>query len=257
MNLKTVTTTMALAVISSAANADFVCSAPTGVLSVRPTCKKTEKVVNPAVFGGAHGPVGPAGSQGPAGAQGPVGPAGVGVTNANCAQSDVAGVWNYDFITFGGSVPAGGGACNLSMDNNGNMILGYPGNLGGSVCGYFIGGVTYKAITSGKMSIVGDGLTCAYNFNYTLSDGTSWVGGVSMDRTRSNFSGLVSSNPAGASLITGVRLGAVNNGFNTKAQVARSAISDAISGSQSDYQGELAQALDQKAQALSSFGKAP
>ena len=78
-----------------------------------------------------------------------------------------------------------------------------------------------------------------------------------MDRTRSNFSGLVSSNPAGASLITGVRLGAVNNGFNTKAQVARSAISDAISGSQSDYQGELAQALDQKAQALSSFGKAP
>jgi hypothetical protein len=145
------------------------------------------------------------------------------------------------------------------MDNYGNMLVGYPKNGNGSYCAFYDGSPVFaeKPVISGYIPLVGDGLTCAYNFNYTLSDGTIWVGGVSMDRTRSNFSGLVSSNPAGASLITGVRLGAINNGFNPKAQIAREAISETTSGVQNDYQSEVAQALDHKAQALWSFGKAP
>ena len=204
----------------SVAQADVLCISKAGKSRVAGSCNANEKT-----FQGTPGPAGPAGAQGPAGPGGAQGAAGIGVTNANCAQQDISGVWRFNFLTVGG--PMTGGDCFLSLDSSGNLLLGFPNNTAASWCSIYHGAAaTPFPVTAGKISLVGSGSICGFNINYIIGDGSSWVGSVTVDRTRSNFSGLVSSNPAGASLITGVRLGAVNNGFNPRSMSANDSVSN-------------------------------
>ena len=209
MNLKTLTTAMALAFASSAVTADVICSAPTGALSVRPACKKTEKIVSQSLFGGAQGPVGPAGGQGPIGPAGTQGPAGVGITNAACSQADTSGAWQvYLNAAYGTYTQAD--VCTFNFDASGNITSG-SNCIQNDYKGAFV--IPISTGTS-KLNISN---SCNFVLNFVKTNGETWSGLYTVDRTRSNILGGIGANGVGNTILAGTKLGAVNPGISSSA----------------------------------------
>ena len=226
MKIRNVTAAMMAALFGlSEAQADVLCATKAGALSVRGSCKATEKVVSPSSIG-AQGPAGPAGAQGPSGAQGPAGPQGPagantgvpgpagpagpagasGINNAPCTQADIAGnAWAVNMFD---NLSSETDSCAVAFDANGNL-------LPNSACIQIIGLSTLTVpLSQGSMKLLDPGSFCQYQVKLTKNNGVAWAGSVFLDRTRSNLEGiagiaLTATTVRNNATMTGTRLGAV------------------------------------------------
>lgn len=192
-----------------------LCATKTGQVFSRAQCKPKETVVP-----GTPGPIGPAGPQGQAGPQGPAGESGV--NTSPCTIASIAGVYSFESV---GSTPFYAEGC--------TFVIQPDGTYGGtSFCsGARLSGLFGPISVSGKVNLE-SGPTCSYRFEYSYSNGESWIYRVRLNSTRNNILGSTFSNAGLAGTVVGTRW------YPTASATASSAVESA------GFSNEASEAID-------------